>query len=164
MEVKDERMDWLSERVVAALKAKPDMFSKLLAAEEGEIIRKFMDDDQKSKLFFTAGAKEMFVFEIPPQNTKKKVFFCMKPEEIKIGVKEIASQIVCGDLPPALLENFWSVLEGVYLPMLSNPKNQHVRATNPNRYYETGRPSAPFARCSSQATGRQVAAGCGHIH
>lgn len=120
-------MDWLCERVVAALKSKAENFSKLIAAEEGEIIKTFMEDDQKSKLFFTAGAKDMQVYETPPVNTKKKVFFVMKPEEVKISPKEINTQLVCGDLPPALLENFWSVLEGVYLPMLSNPKNQHVR-------------------------------------
>ena len=138
--IKDERMDWLCERVVASLKSKADKFEKLVQTEEGDIIKSFMDNESKSKLFFIDGAKEMSVFEIPPANTKKKVFFCMKPEEVKINTNEIASQIVCGDLPTALLENFWSVLEGVYLPVLSNPKNQHVRTANAPRYVVSGHP------------------------
>lgn len=36
----------------------------------------------------------------------------------------IMQDCVCGDLDPKLLENMHNVLAGVFLPVLTNPKNQ----------------------------------------
>ena len=127
MAEKDDRVDWIEERCVVALKSKADKFRKLLGTEEGELVKRFLDNDDPVKIFFIDGAKEISVCAVPPVATKKKVFYLLKTADAKISPKDIGSQIVCGDLPPTLLENFWAVLEGVYLPVLSNPKNQLVR-------------------------------------
>jgi len=114
----------MEERLVASLKAKPDMFKKLLETEDGELVKKFLDDDSMAKIYFLAGTKELTVMKEPPVNTKKKVFFFLRSEEA-LKPENMGTNVMCGDLSPQLLYNMWGVLGGVYLPLLSNPKNQH---------------------------------------
>ena len=68
------RVEWISTRVCALLKGKPDAFAKLYATEEGgDLINQFMNSDACQKLFFLSTTKEMTVCEMPPPANKKKV-------------------------------------------------------------------------------------------
>ena len=125
---KDARCDWLEARVVPLLKSKSEFFQKLLATEEADIIRKFVNDEHPQRLFFNAGPKDILVSDKPPDDkqTKKKCVFVLKTGEHKFTeekVHEMLDKVIVGDLSPTLLQNLHGLLRNVYLPLISNPKN-----------------------------------------
>ena len=70
----DKRIDFLRDRIVQLLKCKPELFDALLKTEEGELIKRFLNDGGCTRIFFSAGPKDMFVTEKLPDDkqTKKK--------------------------------------------------------------------------------------------
>ena len=129
---KDPRLAWINERVVACLKVKADRFTKMCTSEtECVAIKDFLDNQDTSRVFFVDGAKEMYCYAIPPAATKKKVMFMLKPwgeGQARALTKDNIDQLVIGDVSPKLMENMFGVFQDVYLPILSNTKNQEVRA------------------------------------
>lgn len=125
----DPRVAWMNERVTVGLKLKSDHFVKMCTSEtDGPAVRDFLDNPDIQRIFFIAGAKECLNYPIPPANTKKKVMYLLKPwGEGKPLTKDNMDELVCGDMSPKLMENMFSVFQDVYLPILSNPKNQEAR-------------------------------------
>jgi dynein heavy chain len=119
---------WIRDKICPLLKSKPELFDKLYASEEGELIRTFVGSDGCMKLFFLATTKDMSVTDKLPDDkqTKKKAVFVVKTAECVFDekkVEEMANKIVVGDLSPAMLNNFHALMRNVYLPIMSNPKN-----------------------------------------
>ena len=54
-------------------------------------------------------------------------------------------QLVCGDMSPKLMENMFSVFQDVYLPILSNPKNQEACHATPTHRLSCAHPTPPTA-------------------
>ena len=131
----DPRVAWMNERVTVGLKLKSDRFMKMATSEnDGPPLREFLDKPEVARIFFVDGAKEMFSYPLPPASTKKKVMYLLKPwaeGNSKPLTKETMDQLVCGDMSPKLMENMFSVFQDVYLPILSNPKNQEARHAPP---------------------------------
>jgi len=125
--VSDKRIEWIRDRVVPLLKTKPEYFDKLTTTEEGEVIKRFVNEDGITKLFFTAGAKDMTVSEKQPDDkSKKKAVFAFKTGEYKYDEKkldEMFDTCICADMSPLMLNNLYGTLRNVYLPILSNPNN-----------------------------------------
>ena len=124
----DPRMTFLEQKVCGLLRAKPELFQKLVASEEeGDKVRRFVNDDSCMTIFFQGGAKEMTVYlDQPPPHNKKKVAFVQKTGEHKLDEKKPETwfdQVVTGDLNAPLLESMHGMLRNVYLPIISNPKN-----------------------------------------
>lgn len=72
----DPRLQYISDRVCTLLRSKDEYFRKLAEAEEGEVIKNFCNTDGTNRLFFTAGAKDMAVYENIPPNYKKEGLLC----------------------------------------------------------------------------------------
>ena len=125
----DPRVAWMNERVTVGLKLKSDHFVKMCTSEaDGPAVRDFLDNPDNQRIFFIAGAKEGLNYPLPPANTKKKGLYLLKPwGEGKPLTKDNMDELVCGDMSPKLMENMFSVFQDVYLPILSNPKNQEAR-------------------------------------
>ena len=88
----DKRIDFLRDRIVQLLKCKPELFDALLKTEEGELIKRFLNDGGCTRIFFSAGPKDMFVTEKLPDDkqTKKKAIFAMKlAEDVKFDEKKM---------------------------------------------------------------------------
>ena len=123
----DKRIDFLRDRIVQLLKCKPELFDALLKTEEGELIKRFLNDGGCTRIFFSAGPKDMFVTEKLPDDkqTKKKAIFAMKlAEDVKFDEKkmdEMFDLCMVGDLSPAMLNNLYNTLRSVYLPIITNP-------------------------------------------
>jgi hypothetical protein len=123
----DKRVEYLRDRVVPLLKIKPELFDAYCKTEEGELIKRFVSDGNCTKIFFSAGAKDMAATEKMPDDkqTKKKAVFAMKlGEDIKFDEKkldEMFDKCVVADLSPAVLNNLYNTLRSVYLPILTNP-------------------------------------------
>ena len=133
----DPRVAWMNERVTVGLKMKSDRFVKMATSEnDGPPVRDFLDNPDCQRIFFVDGAKECVSYALPPANTKKKVMYLLKPwgdGQGKALTKDTMDQLVCGDMSPKLMENMFSVFQDVYLPILSNPKNQEARHATPTR-------------------------------
>jgi dynein heavy chain len=121
----DPRMTWVEERVVQTLKMKGDKFKKMVQTEDAQPLRNFIEDSDCMTVFFVDGAKEMYSHKLPPANTKKKVMFMLKPLDDMKLTKENMDSVVVGDMSPKLLDNMLAVFQEVYLPLLSNTKNQY---------------------------------------
>ena len=123
----EPRLKWISDRVCALLKAKPELFEKIYVTEEGEtLLKRFINDDSCTRIFFLGGAKEMTCSEAFPQAGKKKVVFCQKTKECKLDEKSmdnVFDQCVVGDINAPLLQAMQGMLGSVYLPILSNAEN-----------------------------------------
>ena len=128
---KDPRLPWINERVTVGLKLKSDRFMKMATSEvDGPPLRDFLDTPDIMRIFFVDGAKEMYCYPLPPATTKKKVMYLLKPwgeGNVPALTEKNMGQLVCGDMSPKLMENMFSVYQDVYLPILSNPKNQEAR-------------------------------------
>jgi dynein heavy chain len=138
----------VEERCVAVLKVKADKFKRLMQNDDAaEALVNFMNNENVKTVFIADGAKEMATYEVPPTNTKKKVLYLLKPEDMSVNTAEAFSSLTIGDISPRLLENMYAVLEGVYLPIMSNPANQKAcpanRAPAPR---PTGPPHRPAPR------------------
>jgi hypothetical protein len=147
----DPRVAWMNERVTVGLKMKGDRFVKMATSEvDGPPVRDFLDNPDCQRIFFVDGAKECVSYPLPPANTKKKVMYLLKPwGEGKALTKDNMDQLVCGDMSPKLMENMFSVFQDVYLPILSNPKNQEARHATPYT------PLAPCTPCAPPAAAAQ---------
>ena len=140
---KDPRLPWINERVTVGLKLKSDRFMKMATSEvDGPPLRDFLDTPDIMRIFFVDGAKEMYCYPVPPASTKKKVMYLLKPwgeGNSQALTEKNMGQLVCGDMSPKLMENMFSVYQDVYLPILSNPKNQEVRPPPPAPAPRSGR-------------------------
>lgn len=113
---------------MTALKCKPDKFKKLVSTEESSApLLKFFSEDECSVLYFLDGAKDMTCFNVPPAGLKKKLLCFLKPSASKYAKAEEMSGVMLFDLSPKLLESMHATLEGVFLPIMSNPRNQQAR-------------------------------------
>jgi len=126
VDANDPRLPWLTDKVSALIKVPKigEKFIKMATSEDsGAPLASFLNDEDNHRLFIIDGAKDMACFKNPPVNTKKKLTYFMKMGDMKLEAKNMSS-LMMGDLSPKLLENMHSVLEGVYLPIMSNAKNQ----------------------------------------
>ena len=120
----DPRFSWVEERVVATLKVKADKFKRMLnTGDEKAALVKFFEDEGCMRVYFVDGTKDMFCYTTAPASQKKKMMWMLKAEPGQISAKNIAASVMVGDLSPKLLENMHQTLAGVFLPLISNPKN-----------------------------------------
>lgn len=113
--------------------SKPDKYRKMASGEEtGAPLLKFFDSEDCSAIYFLDGAKDMSCFSAPPTSNKKKLLCMLKPQPARYTKPDEMANIIIFDLSPKLLESMHALMEGVFLPIMSNPENQ-----------QAARPSAP---------------------
>ncbi|ORY39399.1 hypothetical protein BCR33DRAFT_720231 [Rhizoclosmatium globosum] len=118
----DARANWFEEKVCNALKIKNDKFKKMLTlAENNEILGHFLDKEFNTLLFYLNQKEELIpAVNFPSQLKKKAIYFLKK--NLGQPVTEIG-ELTIGDLSANPLEFLSTLLEEVYLPLLTNPKN-----------------------------------------
>lgn len=125
----DDRCKYIQGKVCALLRAKPEVFEKMVAVEEdADKFKSFLNSDSsdRMKIFFTGGAKDMQLYlDSPPPSYKKKVAYCLKVAEAKVPLKEedMFKAMVIGDVNAPLLESLHGTLRSVYLPLIGNKGN-----------------------------------------
>ena len=107
---------------------KPDKYRKMAAGEDtGAPLLKFFNEEDCSAIYFQDGAKDMSCYSFPPASNKKKLFCMLKPRPAKYTKAGEMEGIIMFDVSPKLLESMHATMEGVFLPIMSNPKNQQAR-------------------------------------
>ncbi|KAJ3364693.1 hypothetical protein GGF32_001332 [Allomyces javanicus] len=132
----DPRLDYFSEPVLRILKVKADKWKKALTAPENcECMSRFLDDASIACLFFTLNSREEIVPFIAgspafPGTLRKKAIYFLKlnilhgiPQDGPIAKDRLDKEFIIGDLAPNPLDFLSTILEDVYLPILSNKHN-----------------------------------------
>ena len=101
--------------------AKPKI---LTASLPSDIIVQFLDNPDNNSILFYLNIRDDLVpaIKFPAQLKKKSVYFLKNREGAQVTEK-LDHELAMGDLPPNPLDFLGALLEEVYLPLLSNPKN-----------------------------------------
>ncbi|KAJ3096963.1 hypothetical protein HDU97_005410 [Phlyctochytrium planicorne] len=120
----DPRVNWFEERVCSALKIKNDKWKKMLSANENiEILNHFLEQNYNTVLFYLNQKDELLpAIDFPPFLKKKSIYF-LKNNIGAALTNDLEKELTMGDILANPLEFLSTLLEEVYLPLLTNPKN-----------------------------------------
>ncbi|KAJ1566553.1 hypothetical protein HK405_009349, partial [Cladochytrium tenue] len=121
----DTRLTWFEERVLNALKLKNDKWKKMVTIQENlEIMSSFLDKEFGALLFYLSPKDELLPAVVfPPFLKKKSVYFLKNTPGQPVQSPELDRELTIGDLTANPLEFLSTLLEEVYLPLLTNPRN-----------------------------------------
>lgn len=88
-----------------------------------QIIVDFLDKDYSTILFFLNQKEDLFPAVVFPPSLKKKSIYFLKRNVGAPVTDKLDTELTMGDLTPNPLEFLSTLLEEVYLPLLTNPKN-----------------------------------------
>ncbi|OAJ37788.1 hypothetical protein BDEG_21780 [Batrachochytrium dendrobatidis JEL423] len=120
----DSRVMWFEDKVCNSLKIKNDKWKKLISVNENvATIYTFLDKDCTTILFYLNQKEELIpLINFPAQLKRRSVYFLKKKPGAQI-VEKLDTELITGDISANPLEFLSTVLEEVYLPLLTNPKN-----------------------------------------
>eukprot|EP00842_Homolaphlyctis_polyrhiza_P004027 jgi/Hompol1/4625/HPOL_003762-RA len=120
----DARVQWFEDRVCNGLKIKNDKWKKLISVGENvEIIYHFLDKDYTTILFYLNQKEDLLPAVVFPSQLKRKSIYFIKKRPGAQITEKLDQELIMGDLSANPLEFLSTVLEEVYLPLLTNPKN-----------------------------------------
>ncbi|KNC98871.1 dynein beta chain, flagellar outer arm [Spizellomyces punctatus DAOM BR117] len=120
----DGRVAWFEEKVCTALKVKNDKWKKMLMTPENvQTIVDFLDKDYSTILFYLTQKEDLFPAIAFPGSLKKKSVYFLKHNVGAPITEKLDTELTMGDLSANPLEFLSVLLEEVYLPLLTNPKN-----------------------------------------
>lgn len=95
-----------------------------LTRKYSEIIVQFLDNPKNNSVLFYLNQREDLLpaIKFPNQLKKKSVYFLKNRQNVQVTEK-LDQALFMGDLPASPLDFLSNILEEVYLPLLSNPKN-----------------------------------------
>ncbi|TPX33478.1 hypothetical protein SmJEL517_g03633 [Synchytrium microbalum] len=123
--VMDPRCEWFSDRVCNALRLKNDKFKKMVSTQENwEAIVKFLDSSDVNTILFYLNARDELLpaINFPPQLKRKSVYFLKNTLGSQVTTS-LEKELTMGDLAADPLTFLSTLLEEVYLPLLTNPRN-----------------------------------------
>ncbi|RNF12557.1 dynein heavy chain 9, axonemal isoform 2 [Trypanosoma rangeli] len=121
----DKRMQWLEQRIITAIKAKPVDTRKLLDNEDSRAqISEFLD---------TADARHLYVYQMPsgtltaridpPEELRKKGIYFTKTKRERINDDQhMKTTVVFGDLSPDTLSGLNAMTRNVYAQLIKREK------------------------------------------
>ena len=121
----DERIDWLLSRIQSSLNCKEEQVQKLMATDTSRsLVLGFLDSREKTYLHVAFEGSNLTAFVNPPKNFKKKSVYFVKLNDVALTKENMQTEIVVGDLGDVPLEYLSTVSQEVFLPILTNPRNQ----------------------------------------
>ena len=121
----DERIDWLLSRIQTSLNCKEEQIQKLMATDASrQHILSFLDSREKTYLHVAFEGSNLTAFVNPPKTFKKKSVYFVELNDVALTKENMQKEIVVGDLGDIPLEYLSTVSQEVYLPLLTNPRNQ----------------------------------------
>lgn len=116
-EVKDARMDFMSDYILKSYKLKPDKWAKCIGNEEHKtVILEFLEKADNPQLVFTAAASGIVpTFEFPKTLKNAKAVFFIKRKPEAIGKENYRRNLVYGDLSYSPLEQLSALVDEVSL-------------------------------------------------
>ncbi|EAN79295.1 dynein heavy chain, putative [Trypanosoma brucei brucei TREU927] len=121
----DRRVQWLEQRIITGLKAKPVETRKLIDNEESRgQITEFLDttDAQHLYVYQQSGGLLVARIDAPEELKKKGMYFSKKKRERISDEQHMRGCIVFGDLCPDALNGLNSVTRNVYAELIKKEK------------------------------------------
>ncbi|VVC95211.1 unnamed protein product, partial [Leptidea sinapis] len=121
----DPRFDFIGSYVVKSLKLKPEKWMRVLTIEEHRsTMRDFVDKPNNLLLviILTHAAQLVPVLSFPCYLKNKAVYFVKKRADI-VPKERCAEMVIFGDLAPRIIDELASLVDEVFVPLLSNPLN-----------------------------------------
>ncbi|KAH6561308.1 hypothetical protein BASA62_009917 [Batrachochytrium salamandrivorans] len=120
----DVRVMWFEDKVCSSLKIKTDKWKKLISINENvETIYTFLDNNRTTILFYLNQKEDLIpALDFPVSLKRRSVYFLKRRPGAPITEK-LDTELITGDISANPLEFLSTVLEEVYLPLLTNPKN-----------------------------------------
>ncbi|KAI8900476.1 dynein heavy chain and region D6 of dynein motor-domain-containing protein [Globomyces pollinis-pini] len=120
----DGRVMWFEDKVCAAFKIKSDKFKKMITISENvDIIYQFLDKDFNTLLFYLNQKEDIVPAVKFPASLKRKAIYYLKRRIGAQITEKLDTELILGDLSANPLEFLSTILEEVYLPILTNQKN-----------------------------------------
>ncbi|KAJ9598678.1 hypothetical protein L9F63_010627, partial [Diploptera punctata] len=125
-EEEDPRLEIIFSYLQRSLRVKPDTWAKLLKSKElGPLVMNFISDISIEKIIFGMNQSGLLVpsYDFPVAAKSKSCYFIKhKPEPLtKDNFRKI---IMFGDIAAKPIEELEVLVEEVFVPLLTNPKNQ----------------------------------------
>ncbi|XP_047143157.1 dynein beta chain, ciliary isoform X1 [Hydra vulgaris] len=127
MDFSDIRFDFLSEFVLKTFKLKADKWTKLLGNDEyRKIVLEFFEKTDSSYLFITLTSTGLLVpsYFLAFGSKTKTIYFIKKDKSEIITKDKFKGTLIVGDLSSAPLDQLSAIVDEVFVPLLSNEKNQ----------------------------------------
>ena len=122
----DERVEWLLSRVITSLKVKEDATGKMMANETARTqILSFLDGREKLALHIFTEGGSLTASCSPPQTFKKKSMYFVRLNNMPVTKETVSTQVLVGEHSDLPLEYLSTVSQEVFLPLLTNPRNQN---------------------------------------
>lgn len=121
----DPRALWMEEYVLKTTKSKADKWKKLASDEERRTkVIEFWEKKEVKQLIFVWDQKSQLdpVYEFPTSLKMKGVYF-IKPTADMVITKDNIKTLIKGDVAPSRVDALANLMDGFFLPMLSNDTN-----------------------------------------
>ncbi|CAH2050780.1 unnamed protein product, partial [Iphiclides podalirius] len=121
----DPRFDFIGSYAVKSLKLKPEKWMRLVSVEEHRsILKEFVDKPFPVLLVvvLTHSAQLVPVISFPCYLKNKAVYYIKKKPDV-VPKENCADMVIFGDLAPRLIDELASLVDEVFVPLLSNPLN-----------------------------------------
>ncbi|KAJ3023806.1 hypothetical protein HKX48_000940 [Thoreauomyces humboldtii] len=120
----DARVGWFEEKVCTALRVKTDKWKKMTMTQENvQVIVDFLDKEFSTIVFYLTQKEDLLPTTSFPSSLKKKSVYFLKRRTGAPITDKLDAELTLGDLSPNPLEFLSNLLEEVYLPLLTNPRN-----------------------------------------
>jgi len=118
--------DWFKTRVLSSLKCKEDLVNKLVDIEpSAAAVDSFWKESETQRLIVYFKDADLIATTNPPDKFKKKALCFLKLAPVKLDPDNVDSKVIFGDFGDAPLEHLSTVAQEVFLPVITNPRNQH---------------------------------------
>ncbi|KAM4623876.1 dynein axonemal heavy chain 9 isoform 1-T1 [Polymixia lowei] len=123
----DKRVEFIGDYVLRTLKLKQERWLRCISTEDNkQVIQEFLDKSEHATLVVSLNAAGLLLPTVGfPANSKNKAVYFVKQSKTALTVDSMKSNLVCGDLSYAPLDQFSALVEEVVVPLLSNSRNHH---------------------------------------
>ncbi|KAG5897820.1 hypothetical protein JTB14_011820 [Gonioctena quinquepunctata] len=122
----DVRLEFLGNYVQKTLKLKPEKWTRMMATEENKaVIKKFLERPSPILLVIvlTQTAQLVAANGFPLAQLKSKGVYFIKKAQIPVSKTVPSETIISGDLSSKIIDQLASLVDEIFVPLLSNPMN-----------------------------------------
>ncbi|XP_050294546.1 dynein beta chain, ciliary-like [Anthonomus grandis grandis] len=125
-EAEDERLEFLLNYLTKSYKLKQEKWNKMIGAEENrKLIMKFFESPTQPMLILTIPSSGLLTpFTSFNNQIKQKFTYFIRIKEAEVTMENFRSVLTFGDMSGKPVEDLATLVEGVFVPLMSNPGNQ----------------------------------------
>ncbi|ERL93730.1 hypothetical protein D910_11016 [Dendroctonus ponderosae] len=125
-DAEDERLEFLLNYLTKSYKLKQEKWNKMIGVDENrKMILKFLDDPNQKMLLITIPSTGLLTpFTSFNAQIKQKFTYFIRKKPDAVTMENFRSVLTFGDMSGKPIEDLSVLVEGVFVPLMSNPANQ----------------------------------------